>query len=83
MKHLAMILLLATSNFGADFTACLPAGKADIKFAGLFAFGPDGVLWGDSLGFAVYAVDRQDRAPAAMPALIESGALELRTVALP
>ena len=58
-------MLLATSGFGADFTASLKLGKADIKFAGPLTFGPDGVLFvGDSLGSAVYALDTQDRTPA-------------------
>src|SRR5437762_11193761 len=65
MKKLLIVMLLATSGFGADFTASLKLGKADIKFAGALAFGPDGVLFvGDSLGSAVYAIDTQDRTPA-------------------
>lgn len=64
MKQIVIVMLLATSAFGADFTASLKAGKADIKFAGPLAFGRDGVLFvGDSLGSAVYAIDTQDRTP--------------------
>ena len=64
MTRLLIAMLLTTSAFAADFTASLKLGKADIKFAGPLAFGPDGVLFvGDSLGSAVYAIDTQDRTP--------------------
>src|SRR5947207_8749288 len=59
---------LSHTAVAADFTASLKAGKADIKFAGALAFGPDGVLFvGDSLGSAVYALDTGDRTPARGP----------------
>ena len=72
MKRLLGVFLslwwLSHTAVAADFTASLKAGKADIKFAGALAFGPDGVLFvGDSLGSAVYALDTGDRTPARGP----------------
>ena len=65
MKKIIAILFFATAGFGADFTASLKPGKADIKFAGPLKFGPDGVLFvGDSLGSTIFAIDTQDRTPA-------------------
>src|SRR5689334_21852731 len=69
MKRLLCVFVplwwLSHTAVAADFTASLKAGKADIKFAGALAFGPDGVLFvGDSLGSAIYALDTQDRIPA-------------------
>lgn len=68
MRYLwSCLFLLCSASIlsGADFTASLKAGKAEIKFAGALAFGPDGVLFvGDSLGSAVYALDTQDRTAA-------------------
>ena len=65
MKNLIVVMMFATAAFGANFTASLKTGNADIKFAGPLTFGPDGVLFvGDSLGSAVFALDTQDRTPA-------------------
>ncbi len=65
ITRVAIILFFGISAHAADFTASLKPGKADIKFAGALAFGPDGVLFvGDSLGSSVYAIDTQDRATA-------------------
>jgi hypothetical protein len=76
-------LLLSISAFGADFTASLKPGKADIKFAGALAFGPDGVLFvGDSLGSAVYALDTQDRTPAKTAVEIDVKDLDRKIAAM-
>src|SRR5438105_1713580 len=68
MKRLLCVLVslwwLPYTALATDFTTSLAPGKADIKFAGALAFGPDGVLFvGDSLGSAVYALDTEDRTP--------------------
>ena len=59
---LLALVLFATIGVSADLTASLKAGKADLKSAGILAFGPDGVLFvGDSIGGAIFAIDTQDR----------------------
>jgi hypothetical protein len=80
---LVVSLFLPISAFGADFTASLKPGKADIKFAGPLAFGPDGVLFvGDSLGSAVYAIDTQDRIPAKTAIQIDIKELDVKIAAM-
>src|ERR1700686_5867573 len=80
---LLVSLFLSMSAFGADFTASLKPGKADIKFAGPLAFGPDGVLFvGDSLGSAVYAIDTQDRTPAKTSIQIDIKDLDVKIAAM-
>src|SRR5712691_4936297 len=62
---LIIIGLFATMSFSANLTDSLKPGKADLKSAGVMAFGPDGVLFvGDSIGGAVYAIDTEDRTAA-------------------
>jgi hypothetical protein len=40
------------------------SGKAELKWAGSLAFGPDGVLFvGDSIGGSIWAIDTEDRTP--------------------
>ena len=47
-----------------DAAAALTPGKADLKSAGVLAFGPDGVLFvGDSVGGAIIALDTNDKTP--------------------
>ena len=72
-----LILLLAVSaGFGADLTASLKAGKADMKSAGALAFGPDGVLFvGDSQGGAIFALDTQDCTPGKAGAVVDIKAI--------
>jgi hypothetical protein len=80
---LVVSLFLSMPASGADFTASLKPGKADIKFAGPLAFGPDGVLFvGDSLGSAVYAIDTQDRAPAKTAIQIDITDLDVKIAAM-
>jgi hypothetical protein len=79
----ALILVLTTALSAADFTESLKPGKADIKFAGPLAFGPDGVLFvGDSLGSAVYAIDTGDRIPVDNPAEIDLKDIDGKVAAL-
>jgi hypothetical protein len=48
------------------------AAGADLKSAEALAFGPDGILFiGDSVGAAIFALDTQDRVPAATNASFE------------
>ena len=59
---LLVIALFATVGFSADLTDSLKPGNADIKSAGVLAFGPEGILFvGDPVGAAIFAFDTQDR----------------------
>src|SRR5215831_2426208 len=56
-------LLSAAAVFGAN-TAGMRSGKAELKWAGSLAFGPDGILFvGDSIGGSIFAIDTEDRTP--------------------
>jgi hypothetical protein len=62
---LVVVALFAMMSFSANMTDSLKPGKADLKSAGVMAFGPEGVLFvGDSIGGAVYAIDTEDRTAA-------------------
>jgi len=72
---LGLALVVSASARGADVRDGLKAGTPDIKSMGPLAFGPDGVLFvGDTQGAAVFAIDTQDRGPAA------SGSLKLEGI---
>jgi hypothetical protein len=62
MRRFTLITLLsAAAIFGAN-TAGMRSGKAELKWAGSLAFGPDGILFvGDSIGGSIYAIDTEDR----------------------
>src|SRR5438309_510192 len=64
MRRFTLIALLsAAAVFGAA-TAGMKSGKAELKWAGSLAFGPDAVLFvGDSIGGSIYAIDTEDRTP--------------------
>jgi hypothetical protein len=63
MRFTLITLLTAAAVFGAN-TAGMKAGKAELKWAGSLAFGPDGILFvGDSIGGSIYAIDTEDRTP--------------------
>jgi hypothetical protein len=64
MRRFTLVTLLsAAAIFGAN-TAGMRSGKAELKWAGSLAFGPDAVLFvGDSIGGAIYAIDTEDRTP--------------------
>src|SRR5436190_2410064 len=64
MRRFTLITLLsAAAVFGAN-TAGMRSGKAELKWAGSLAFGPDAVLFvGDSIGGSIYAIDTEDRTP--------------------
>jgi hypothetical protein len=64
MQRFTLITLLsAAAVFGAN-TAGMRSGKAELKWAGSLAFGPDAVLFvGDSIGGAIWAIDTADRTP--------------------
>jgi hypothetical protein len=58
----AVAMLFVTLGMAGDYSSSLQAGKADLKSAGVLAFGPEGILFvGDSTGAAVFAFDTQDR----------------------
>lgn len=60
---MAGICLSAAMAAGAEPTASLKQGKADLKSAGPLAFGPEGILFvGDTKGAALFAIDTGDRA---------------------
>jgi len=72
---LCCLLLVAGIAAGAA-TDTLKSGKADLKSAGVLAFGPDGILFvGDSMGAAIFALDTQDRTPAK-----SAGAVEIKGI---
>jgi hypothetical protein len=72
---LGLALVVSVSARGADVRDGLKPGTPDIKSIGPLAFGPDGVLFvGDTQGAAVFAIDTQDRGPAA------SGSLKLEGI---
>src|SRR6476646_1345161 len=61
MRFTLIAVLTAAAVFGAA-TAGMKSGKAELKWAGSLAFGPDGVLFvGDSIGGVIYAIDTEDR----------------------
>jgi len=65
MRLFHVALLTAAIALAAN-TAGMKAGKAELKWAGSLAFGPDGILFvGDSLGAAIYAIDTEDTHPGA------------------
>jgi hypothetical protein len=56
------LCLAAAMSFGATSLDSLKTGKANLKSAGVLAFGPDGILFvGDSMGASIVALDTQDR----------------------
>ena len=59
----ATALVVSAAGIG-DYSATMKSGKADLKSAGVMAFGPDAILFvGDSAGAAIYALDTGDREP--------------------
>src|SRR5262249_59155907 len=73
---LGCLLLMVGIAAGAAATDTLKPGKADLKSAGVLAFGPDGILFvGDSMGAAIFALDTQDRGPAK-----SAGAVEIKGI---
>lgn len=70
-----MIALVVLSVYRpVDAAAAFTPGKADLKSAGVLAFGPDGVLFvGDSIGGAIVALDTNDKAPAKTAAINVQG----------
>jgi hypothetical protein len=65
MRLIHIALLTAAVTLAAN-NAGMKSGKAELKWAGSLAFGPDAILFvGDSLGGAIYAIDTEDRAPGA------------------
>jgi len=67
-------LLVASVYRPVQAAPVLTAGKADLKSAGVLAFGPDGVLFvGDSIGGAIVALDTSDKTPAATAAVNVQG----------
>ena len=65
MRLLQVALFTAAIALAAN-TAGMKSGKADLKWAGSLAFGPDGILFvGDSLAGSIYAIDTEDTRPGA------------------
>jgi hypothetical protein len=61
MRITITLLLAVASAFGANVTASLKAGKADLKSAGPLAFGPEGILFvADPMGARVFAIATGD-----------------------
>ena len=62
----AMLLSVCLAAAATPATSStLQKGKADLRSAGVLAFGPDGILFvADSVGAAVFALDTQDSTPA-------------------
>jgi hypothetical protein len=63
MRFTLITLLTAAVTLAAN-NAGMKSGKAELKWAGSLAFGPDAILFvGDSIGGAIYAIDTEDRTP--------------------
>jgi hypothetical protein len=76
-------LFVSLAVAAVDYSSSLTPGKADLKSAGSLAFGPDGILFvGDSLGAAIFAIDTQDRKPAAGSGAVEIAAINEKIAAL-
>ena len=70
----AIALLVLSVHRPVQAAAALTPGKADLKSAGVLAFGPDGVLFvGDSIGGAIVALDTNDKTPVATAAVNVQG----------
>jgi hypothetical protein len=68
-------LVVSAAGIG-DYSATMTSGKADLKSAGVMAFGPDGILFvGDSAGAAIHALDTGDRTPVSKAAKLNVSAL--------
>ena len=73
---LAVSALVVSAAGIGDYSATMKPGKADLKSAGVMAFGPDGILFvGDSAGAAIYALDTGDRVPLSKAAKLNISAL--------
>jgi len=60
----AAVAFVVAGHRPVSAAAALTQGKADLKSAGVLAFGPDGVLFvGDSTGGQVVALDTNDKTP--------------------
>lgn len=76
-------LLLAFPLAAAEHASSLKTGKAELKSAGVLAFGPDGILFvGDQMGAAIYAFDTGERnaKPSAQP--VDIGGINHKIAAL-
>ena len=61
MRLATMFLLASGLVLAASASSSLTMGKADMKSAGVLAFGPDGVLFaGDPVGGSIFAIDTDD-----------------------
>jgi hypothetical protein len=80
---MCLLLAIALPLSAASLIDSLKPGKADLKSAGVLAFGPDGILFvGDSTGAAVFAFDTDDRKPNKAPAKVDIQGLNEKTAAL-
>ena len=80
---LLVMVAFTAAAASPDYTASLRSGKADLKSAGVMAFGPDGILFvGDSMGGAVFALDTADRAPGSKPAPLNVSGINEKVAAL-
>ena len=66
MRFATMFLFASGLVLAASASSSLTMGKADMKSAGVLAFGPDGVLFaGDPVGGSIFAIDTDDNKAAA------------------
>lgn len=76
--HVTLLLMTLLSSAPAvanDYSSSLKPGKAELKSAGVLAFGPDGILFvGDPMGAAIFALETGDRVSAS------SGPINLKEV---
>ena len=89
MKHtkslltLCLLAGLATSAAGADMTASLKPGRAELKSATALAFGPDGVLFvGDPMAATIYALDTGEKSTGARATAIDVQGVSEKAAAL-
>lgn len=75
--------LFVTLGIAAKADSGLKAGKADLKSAGVMAFGPGGVLFvGDSAGAAIFALDTDDSSPPSSGGKVEITAINEKVAAM-
>jgi hypothetical protein len=61
MRLVGLFLLATGLGLAASAASSLTMGKADMKSAGVLAFGPEGILFaGDPAGASIFAIDTDD-----------------------
>ena len=78
-----LVLAWTATAASTDYSSSLKTGKADLKSAGVMAFGPDGILFvGDPVGASIFALDTQDRTSASSDRSVEIQGINEKIAAL-